>query len=84
MFRNSLIWEYRCCYLGLHASLPMTLHRPSHKNMHQRMSNTPHVQFLRRGLTCWALTGTWGEIVPCHLKPERKSADSDPLLKALK
>lgn len=49
----------------------------------QRMSNTPHVQFLRRGLTCWAMTGTWGEMMPCHLEQERRGVDCVPLFKAL-
>lgn len=34
MFRSKLIWEYSSVViLALHASLPMTLHRPYLKNM---------------------------------------------------
>lgn len=35
------------------------------------MSSTSHVQFLRRGLSCWVMMGIWGGIVPLHLEQAR-------------
>lgn len=44
------------------------------------MTPTSHVQFLRRGQSCWAMLG----IVFCHLEQARKGVDSAPLFKALR